>query len=277
MEFRRWYDRYSNDSRLKYPSKATQENYLSSVGTFLNYFKDEIDPKSIDVEKIKQWLLNFETINTRNHKLCAIKSFYLITVGMPLKLDKIPFSKKDKKLPEILEREEIQALLKVCVNKKHKLIITILYACGLRISEILNLKLIHINKDTIDIKLAKGRKDRIVQLPIRVKQRIDEYILEYSPTEYLFNGQFPDKELRYSERSINEFLKKYAKLAGIKTELHAHKIRHCYATHTLEDGTTLPFLQEMLGHNSPKTTAIYIHTSRKSIARQTSPADFMDF
>lgn len=272
-----WHKKYCVDSALKYPSKATQENYQSSVLGFLWNFKNEETPSHIKTDDIKEWLLTFETINTRNHKLCAIKSFYQITVGMPLKLDKIPFSKKDKKLPEILEREEIQSLLKVCVNKKHKLIIIILYACGLRISEILNLKLIHINNDTIDIKCAKGRKDRIVQLPDKVKQRINEYILEYNPDTYLFNGQFPDRELRYSERSINEFLKKYALLAGIKTELSAHKLRHCYATHTLEDGTTLPFLQEMLGHSSPKTTAIYIHTSRRSIARQTSPVNGMDF
>jgi len=277
MEIPRWHERYCMDSALKYPSKATQENYQSTVLGFLHYFKNDVDPSHIKTDDIKKWLLTFETINTRNHKLCGIKSFYQITVGMPLKLDKIPFSKKDNKLPEILEREEIQSLLKVCTNTKHKLIITILYACGLRISEILNLKLIHINKDTIDIKCAKGRKDRIVQLPTRVKQRIDEYTLEYKPIEYLFNGQFPEKELRYNERSVNEFLKKYATLAGIKTHVHAHKIRHCYATHTLEDGTTLPFLQEMLGHNSPKTTSIYIHTSRRSIARQTSPVDGMDF
>lgn len=276
MNITEWSERYCKDSALKYPSKATQENYQCTVKLFLEYFKKETDPKHIKTGSIKEWLLTFQTINTRNHKLCAIKSFYEITVGMPLKLDKIPFSKKDKKLPEILDREEIQALFNVCANKKHKLIMTILYACGLRVGEILNLKLTHINKDTIDIKCAKGRKDRIVPLPGKLKQRIDEYIFENSPNTYLFNGQ-SKSDLRYDEKSINSFLKKYGSLAGIKTNMHAHKLRHCYATHTLEDGTTLPFLQEILGHSSSKTTSIYIHTSRASIARQSSPVDLMEF
>ena len=91
MEIRKWYDKYSTDCRLKYPSESTQENYLCSVGTFLKYFEKEKEPKSIPTQSIKEWLLTYNTINTRNHKLCAIKSFYEITVGMPLKLDKIPF------------------------------------------------------------------------------------------------------------------------------------------------------------------------------------------
>ena len=91
MDFLKWYDRYSTDCKLKYPSERTQENYLCSVGTFLKHFEKEKEPKSISNQSIKEWLLTYNTINTRNHKLCAIKSFYEITVGMPLKLDKIPF------------------------------------------------------------------------------------------------------------------------------------------------------------------------------------------
>jgi len=272
-----WHEKYCVDSALKYPSKATQENYQSSVLGFLWHFKNEETPSHIKTDDIKKWLLTFETINTRNHKLCAIKSFYLITVGMPLKLDKIPFSKKDKKLPDIIEENEIQAMFNVCENKKHKLIMLLFYACGLRISEVINLKIDKINHNTIDIICAKGRKDRIVPLPEKLKQRIDEYILEYKPKEYLFNGQFPDKELRYSERSINEFLKKYARLAGIKKHIHAHLFRHSYATHSLEQGTSIVYLQEILGHSNPKTTQIYLHTSRKSIARVNSPVNSMEY
>jgi len=235
------------------------------------YFKNEEDPSHIKTDDIKEWLLRFETINTRNHKLCAIKSFYQITVGMPLKLEKIPFSKKDKKVPKILEEDEIQAMFDNCHNLKHLTILSILYACGLRISEVINLKIADINTDTIDVICGKGRKDRIVPLPENVKALIDMYIKEYEPNLYLFNGQFPKKELRYSERSINEFLKQIAFKAGIDKNIHAHLFRHSYATHNLESGISLPFLQEILGHNSPKTTAIYLHTSRKSISRISSP------
>jgi len=274
MEFRKWYDRYSTDCALKYPSKATQDQYKCSVGMFLGYFKTEVEPKAISTEAIKNWLLTFETINTRNHKLCAIKSFYEITVGMPIKLDKIPFSKKDKKLPQILEEDEIRAIIKVCANLKHKTIVCILYGCGLRISEIINLKIENLNTDTIDIICAKGRKDRIVPLPQNLKDLIEKYILEYNPKEYLFNGQ--NNSPQYSERSINEFLKQLATKAGITKNVHAHKFRHSYATHSVEQGTSLPFLQEILGHNNPKTTQIYVHTSRKSIGKVNSPVQNME-
>ena len=271
MEIRRWQDRYSKDCALKYPSEATQKNYISTVVGFLWHFKNEAEPKSIKTYQIKDWLLTFETINTRNHKLCAIKSFYEITVGMPLKLDKIPFAKRDKKLPKVLEEDEIQAMFDNCHNTKHYAILAILYACGLRVGEVINLKLEDINEDTIDIICAKGRKDRIVPLPEDLKFIIDAYIKEYNPKIYLFNGQFPNKELRYSERSINEFLKQISFRAGINKKIHAHLFRHSYATHSLEQGTSLPFLQEILGHNNPKTTQIYLHTSRKSIGRVQSP------
>lgn len=166
MEFRKWYDRYSTDCKLKYPSKKTQENYLCSVGTFLNYFKNEIEPKSISTQSIKEWLLNFNSINTRNHKLCAIKSFYELTVRMPIKLEKIPFSKKDKKLPIVLSQDEIQRMFNVCENKKHKVILALLYSCSLRVSELINLQWTHIDRSRMIINViqAKGGKNKIFSL-----------------------------------------------------------------------------------------------------------------
>ena len=151
MEIRKWYDKYSTDCKLKYPSIKTQENYLCSVGSFLKYFENEIQPKAIETNKIKEWLLTFKTINTRNHKLCAIKSFYEITVGMPLKLDKIPFSKKDKKLPIVLSQDEIQRMFDVCENLKHRVILTLLYSTGLRVSELINLKWSNIDRSRMII------------------------------------------------------------------------------------------------------------------------------
>lgn len=269
MNITEWHERYCKDCRLKYPSSRTHESYESSVMLFLEYFKNEADPAHIKTDKIKDWLLTFQTINTRNHKLCAIKSFYLITAGMPLKLDRIPFSKKDKKLPQIIEEDEIRAILKACTNLKHKAIIYLLYGCGLRISEVISLKISNLNTDTIDIVCAKGGKDRIVPYPKVLKELIEFYIEEYSPKEYLFNGW--KTEPQYTEGSIRQFIKDYALKAGVKRNVHPHLFRHSYATHSLEQGTSLPFLQEILGHNNPKTTQIYLHTSRKSIGNVHSP------
>jgi len=145
MDCRKWIERYSIDCRLKYSSLATQKNYISCVATFLYYFKNEREPKEIPTQSIKEWLLRFG-INTRNHKLCAIKSFYELTVGMPVKIDKIPYAKKSKSLPIVLSVDEIQKMFSVCENLKHKVILALLYSCGLRVSELINLKWQHIDR-----------------------------------------------------------------------------------------------------------------------------------
>lgn len=272
MNITKWHERYCIDSRLKYPSNRTQENYQCSVGTFLKYFQNEIDPQHITNEQIKKWLLTFETINTRNHKLCAIKSFYEITVGMPLKLDRIPFSKKDKKLPIVLSQDEIQAMFNVCVNKKHKVILALLYSCSLRVSELLNLKWKHIDRSrmVINIIQAKGNKDRQVGLNQPLIQLLEEYYKDYKSKEYVLNGA--NDSLQYSEKSVNEVLKQLAYKAGIKNKkVHAHLFRHTSATHMVENGIDINLIQRLLGHSSVKTTAIYTHISHNIISRVQSP------
>lgn len=271
MNFTKWHERYCTDSRLKYPSIRTQENYQCSVGTFLKYFQNEIDPQHISTEEIKKWLLTFETVNTRNHKLCAIKSFYEITVGMPLKLDKIPFSKKDKKLPIVLSQEEIQRMFDVCQNKKHKVILALLYSCSLRVSELLNLKWRDIDRSrmVINIIQAKGKKDRQVGLNDVLIKLLTDYWNEYKSKEYILNGQFSSQ---YSEKSVNEVVKQLAAKAGISNKrIYAHLMRHTSATHMVEQGVDINLIQRLLGHSSVKTTAIYTHISYNIISRVPSP------
>lgn len=265
MDFTKWYNKYCTDSRLKYPSIRTQENYQCSVGTFLKYFKNEIDPTRIKTDSIKEWLLTFETINTRNHKLCAVKSFYEITVGMPLKLDKIPFSKKDKKLPIVLSVEEIQRMFDVCENKKHKVILALLYSCSLRVSELINLKWTNIDRSrmVINIIQAKGNKDRQVGLNEQLIKLLTEYWHEYRSKEYVLNGQ---NSPQYSERSVGEVIKQLAKKAGIDNKrVYTHLMRHTSATHLVENGTDINLIQKILGHSNVKTTNIYLHVSHNLI------------
>ena len=116
MDILKWSDKYSVDCRLKYNSLATQENYISQVKYFLFYFKNELEPKSIPNDKIKEWLLEAKTINSRKHRLCAINSFYSLTVKMPNKISKIPYPKSEKKLPIVLSIEEIQRMFTACEN-----------------------------------------------------------------------------------------------------------------------------------------------------------------
>lgn len=268
-----WLDRYCTDSKLKYPSERTQENYQSSVKSFLYKFKDAKEPSRISTQEVKEYLCSFDTINTRNHKLCAIKSFYEITVGMPLKLDKIPFSKKDKKLPIVLSVDEVQSMFKVCDNLKHKVILALLYSCGLRVSELINLKWSNIDRSRMIINIiqAKGNKDRQVMLTPELIPLLEKYYLEYKSKEYVLNGQFPDKQLQYSERSVGEVIKQLASKAGINKRVYTHLMRHCSFTHMVENGIDINLVQKLAGHSNVKTTMIYTHISHNHISKIQSP------
>lgn len=268
-----WLDRYCTDSKLKYPSVKTQENYQSSVKSFLYKFKDVKEPSRISTQEIKEWLCSFDTINTRNHKLCGIKSFYEITVGMPLKLGKIPFSKKDKKLPIVLSVDEIQLMFKVCENLKHRVILALLYSCGLRVSELINLKWSHLDRSRMIINIiqAKGNKDRQVMLTPELIPLLTDYWNEYKSKEYILNGQFPDKQLQYSDRSVGEVVKKLASKAGINKRVYTHLMRHCSFTHMVENGTDINLIQKLAGHSNVKTTSIYLHISHNHISKISSP------
>lgn len=272
MNFTKWHHRYCIDSRLKYPSIKTQENYQCSVGTFLKYFEKEVDPMHISTQDIKEWLITFTTINTRNHKLCAVKSFYEITVGMPIKMDKIPLSKKDKKLPIVLSVEEIQRMFSACDNLKHKVILSLLYSAGLRVSELLNLKWKDIDRSRMIINViqAKGKKDRQVMLAPALIPLLEKYYREYKSVIYVLNGQ--GENAQYSERSVGEVVKQLAFKAGIRNKrIYTHLLRHCSFTHLVESGTDINLIQKLAGHSSVKTTMMYCQISHNLISNIQSP------
>jgi site-specific recombinase XerD len=275
MNKERWLDKYSTDCRLKYSSESTFNNYVSCVKSFLNRFDGYREPKEIPTQEIKEYLLSFNTINTRKHNLCAIKSFYHLTIGMSNKLDRVPYPKSDKKLPIVLSVDEIQRLFDVCDNTKHKVILALLYSCGLRVGELINLKWSHIDRSRqiINIVQGKGKKDRQVGLPDHIIPLLEKYYYEYRSVEYVLNGQFPKKELRYSDRSVNEVLKQLGQKSGLKKDIHAHLIRHCYATHLVENGTDINLIQKLLGHSKVSTTMIYTHISHNHISKINSPVN----
>src|SRR3990167_4068720 len=271
MDIRKWEEKYSTDCKLKYNSIATQNNYISQVRSFLYYFKNEIEPKSISNDKIKEWLLQTDTINTRKHRLCAVRSFYELTARMPNKVSAIPYPRSEKKLPIVLSQDEIQRMFNVCENLKHKVILSILYACGLRVSELINLKWSHLDRSRMIINIiqAKGNKDRQVGLPAQIIPLLEQYYRQYRPKEYVLNGQPP--HLQYSERSIGEVIKQLAVWAGIGKRVYTHLIRHCTFTHMVENGTDINLIQRIAGHNNVKTTSIYCHISHNLISKIQSP------
>jgi len=270
MDARKWYDKYSIDIQLVYESEATRKNYKSQVWGYLCHFINEIEPKSIENEKIKLWLLEAKTINSRKHRLCAINSFYKITVGMPSKIQKIPYPKSEKKLPIVLSQEEVQRMFTACENLKHKVILALLYSCGLRVSELINLKWSHVDRSRmiINIIAGKGKKDRQVMLDASLIPLLEKYFFVYKTKTYILGGQFSEQ---YSSTSVGNVMKQLAAKAGISKRVYTHLMRHNCFTHMVENGTDINLIQKLAGHSQVKTTMIYTHISHNLISKIQSP------
>ncbi|MBX9851707.1 MAG: tyrosine-type recombinase/integrase [Cytophagaceae bacterium] len=182
---------------------------------------------------------------------------------------------KESKLPTVLAEEEISAILKAVTNIKHKAILYTIYSAGLRVSEAISLEITHIDskRKMIVIKGGKGKKDRTTLLSEKLLLILREYYKSQRPKKYLFEGQ--GKE-RYSASSMNKILKAACIKAGIRKKVSIHTLRHSFATHLLERGTDIRYIQSLLGHNSSKTTEIYTHITKTAFERIKSPLDNID-
>ncbi|GGI24374.1 tyrosine-type recombinase/integrase [Pedobacter mendelii] len=185
-------------------------------------------------------------------------------------VEKIHRPRPEHKLPNVLSKEEIKLILEALTNIKHKTMLSLIYSCGLRRSELLHLKPTDIDskRNLIFIKQSKGKKDRIVPLSLKILEMLREYYKLYHPKVWLFEGQ--KTENLYSEKSLQSVLKQALSKAKIIKPVTLHWLRHSYATHLLENGTDLRYIQELLGHNSSKTTEIYTHVSTKHSAYKKS-------
>jgi site-specific recombinase XerD len=184
----------------------------------------------------------------------------------------LPRAKKEFKLPSIFAEEEIRRILFAVENIKHRAILCLAYAAGLRVSELVNMKLKDVDsrRMVITVRQSKGRKDRQVMLSEKLLYLLREYFKKYRPKEWLFEG---NKGEQYSTRSIQEVLQHAKQKAGIKKKGSIHALRHSFATHLLEGGTDLISIKELLGHNSLKTTSVYTHVSKKHLSKIQSPLD----
>lgn len=246
------------------------KNYVSCVTKFLYHFQDRLTAKHVNEQDIKDFLSQFKEHNTQRGYHSAIKCFYKYQVKQPNKFKYIEYCKRNRRLPIVLSVEEMQRLIFACSNLKHKTIICLMYSTGMRVGEVIDLKLSNIDPSRmiINIQDAKGGKDRQVPLDPLFLELYNLYMKQYSPKEFCFNGQF---EPQYSSRSIAQFLQKYSDLAGISKRVHPHLIRHCHATHLLEAGIDLSIIQKILGHESIKTTQIYSHISHNLISSIRTP------
>lgn len=271
MQIPKHIETYRKDLMLKNYALSSIDNYVSQVKCFLEYFDGKFtEPAKVNESAIKDWLLMANSINGRKHRLSALKLFYSLTIRQPMKFKYIEYPRSEKKLPIVLSQDEIQRMFDVCDNKKHKVILSILYSAGLRVSELINLRWAHIDRSRMIINIigAKGNKDRQVMLAPQLIQLLESYWLEYKSKDYILNGQFG---LQYSDRSVLQVVKQLAAKAGIKKDVWTHLIRHCSFTHLVENGTDLSLIQRIAGHNNIKTTAIYTHISHNLISKINSP------
>lgn len=250
-------------------SNQTVENYASAIRKFFGQSKKD-HPKNINETDIREFLSGFDEPNTQRHYHSAIKKFYSICLNQKEKFKYIPYAKKSKKLPIVLSQDEIQMMFNVCENLKHKVILGLLYSCGLRVSELINLKWQHIDRSRMIINIiqAKGKKDRQVALNESIIPLLEKYWNQYKPKEFVLNGQ---NSLQYSDRSVGEVIKQLGEKAGIKKKVYTHLIRHCTFTHLVEMGTDINLVQKIAGHSSVKTTNIYLHISDNFISKMNNP------
>ena len=246
------------------------DNYLSCVYVFLQNFKQKDSPKHISEQNIKDFLRSFKTHNTQRAYHSAIKCFYKYVTKQPNKFRYIEYCKRDRRLPIVLSQEEVASIFKVCDNIKHKTILYLLYSCGLRISELINLKIQDIDSTrfVIYIRDAKGGKDRQVPLHPKLLDQLRVYYKMYEPNVYLFNGQ---GSMTYSEASVRQFINKYANVAGITKNVTPHLFRHSCFTNMVEGGVDTSIIQKIAGHSNIKTTHLYTHISSTLINKVYNP------
>lgn len=247
-------------------SPRTKDNYLSHIKDFLKSLGDKqvIHCNSKDFQSYLD-NYNFTSISQQNQVINSIR--FLYKFGLNKKYDKVSFKrpKSEKKLPKVVNSNFLIEKIDAIENLKHKTILSLAFSVGLRVSEVVNLKIEDIDSKRmlIYIKNAKGKKDRIVPLSEKILKLLREYWLKYKPSIFLFNGQCSEK---YSIRSCQQIYKKYIDPAG-----HFHTLRHSCFTNLLETGTDLRIIQKIAGHSSSKTTEIYTHVSNQILSKVKTP------
>lgn len=271
MEIPKYIELYRKDLSLKNYAKSSIANYVSQVTSFLYQYNDKFtEPSKINESAIKDWLLLSTSINGRKHRISALKLFYQLTIKQPMKFKHIKYPRSEKKLPIVLSQDEVQKMFDVCDNIKHRIILALLYSCGLRVSELINLKWSNIDRSRMIINIisAKGKKDRQAMLAQSLIPLLEKYYLEYKSKEYVLNGQ---SSLQYTARSVGEVIKKLALKAGINKRVYTHLMRHNCFTHMVENGVDINLIQRLAGHSNVKTTSIYTHISHNIISKIQSP------
>jgi site-specific recombinase XerD len=263
--------------QLKGYSTSTIRTYRNEFGAFLKQLKN-VPATSMTVDRIKNYLqycyvkmrLSEHTIHSR---INALKFYYEQVLQREKFFWEIPRPKKHLQLPKVISEEKILEGLLKTENVKHRTLLVVAYSAGLRVSEVIKLKLTDINSDRMQIFIerAKGKKDRMATLSKFALQILREYVKAYRPKHWLFEGQYDGEHI--SSRGAQMIFKKAYQDLGLPKNISFHSLRHSYATHLLENGTDIRFIQNLLGHNDIKTTLRYTHVSNSAMERIESPLD----
>jgi len=269
-------DAYVAMLRLKNYSENTVKNYSSWFRIYLQHFPDR-KPSTITKVEIMDFLINYRenekwSSTIQNQLINSIKFFYEKILEQPKEMYDLPRAKKPYILPTVFSKKEIFGIIENIRNIKHKSMISLAYAGGLRVSEVVNLKLTDIDSSrmVIILRQAKGKKDRQVMFSENLQEILKEYCTLFKPKVWLFEGHDGN---RYSARSVQEVFKKAKEDAGVTKKGSIHALRHSFATHLFESGTDILSIKELLGHASLRTTMTYTHVSKKQLNKIKSPFD----
>lgn len=272
-QFKHWLiqRRYANN---------TVKTYCALLDVFLHYYRDKkpanITKTDIEVFNYEYIIKNNYSSTYQNQMINAIKLFYIKMLEIRQEFATIDRPKRSRALPKVIPKEHIRRMLEKTTNIKHKTALSMIYGLGLRRSELINLALRDIDskRQTITIRNSKGRKDRVLPLPDSLLQIIKRYYKAYRPKYWLIEGSNPG--IKYSETSLQQIFKHNFSKIDKNATFTLHCLRHSYATHLLESGTDIRFIQELLGHKSTRTTEIYTHVSMQSMKNIKNPLDDFD-
>lgn len=255
--------RYEDYFTLINSPQQTRKSYLGSFKKFLTFCNEHDYNDVFSNAVIREYLLermskkmDWKTVNI-DHS--AIKKYVAVVSGREWDVDMLPRPKTEQSLPDILSINEVSRLIDSAGLLKYKVMFLFVYATGLRLGEVSNVRIKDIDSDRLQIKVVKGKgkKDRLVDVPIELIEVLREYYRIYRPVDLLFFGANPQEVMK--NRTVQQAVKSAAKKAGILKDVSPHTLRHCYATHHMENGTSVVYIQKMLGHTALKTTAIYLH------------------
>lgn len=272
-------DKFMKQLSIAGYSKQTIKSYTSALQKFLDYVAG-LNTTQITENEITDYLYicaeqRQYSFSSMKHVTASIKFLYQYVLKKPAPDVLNTRFKKPNKLPVVLSQTEVERIIAVTTNLKHKTILLLIYSAGLRLGELLNLRLGDIDSKAMRLHIcqAKGKKDRYVMLSHNVLTLLKQYYKQYQPKNYLFEGQNGGK---YSPKSVQNVFKKALQKTNIKKQATVHTLRHSFATHLLDNGTDIRYIQELLGHKKLETTQIYTHVSSYSIKQIKSPADFLE-